>query len=168
MLVKMYKSYMPTVAEAYRQIGSTMVLSQIYDIAVKHNLDSLAGVTKHEMDWRKDPTIQYTLDKISMCKFLQKDSDKISALEELLACAIEYRITLFALCVQATLISFGHKDIAKKLLKQEFEKSNAFLLSEFGGSLMVNLYRDSSDDLLDIENHTFRRFIAEQTAPSLD
>ena len=32
MLVKMYKSYMPTVAEAYRQIGSTMVLSQIYDI----------------------------------------------------------------------------------------------------------------------------------------
>ena len=163
MLVKMYKSYMPTVAETYRQIGNTMVLSQIYGIATKHNLDSLAGVTKQEIDWRKDPTTQYTLDKISMRKFLQKDSSKITALEELFACAIEYRITLFALCVQAALTSFGHRDIAKKLLKQEFKKSNAFLLSEFGRSLMVNLYRDSSDDLLDIENHAFRRFLAEQT-----
>lgn len=164
MLVKMYKSYIPTIAETYHQIHSVVTLSQIHDIAVKYGLDSLAIVTKQEIDWRaKSESVSvYTLGSVSMCKILQKEPNKIAALEELLTCAIEHRITLFALCAQTALISFGHRNTAKRIFKQEFEKDNAFILSEFGKELMVNLYRDSSDNLLDIENCTLRKFLAEQ------
>lgn len=161
MLVKTYKSCIPTVAEVYHQIGSTAILSQIHDIATKHNLVSLTGVTQHEIEWRTDPTLQYTLNAVSMCKILQKEPSKIAALEELFVCAMEYRVTLFALCVQAALISFGKREVAKKLVRKEFEKDNTLIFSEFGKGLIVNLYRDSSDNLLDIENCTFRRFFAE-------
>lgn len=162
MLVKMYKSYIPTVSEVYHQIGSIVILSQICDIATKYGLDSLVGVTKQEMDWRKDPKTQYTIDKVSMCKILQKNPDKIAALEELFACAAEYHLNLLALCTQTALVSLGHRDTARKLFKKEFEKDVAFIFSEFGRELLVNLYRNSSDSLLGVENCAFRRFFAEQ------
>lgn len=161
MLVKMYKSYIPTVAEVYHQIGSVEVLSQIHNIATKNGLDSLAIITKQEINWRTKSEITYTLNSVSMLKILQKDSSKIAALEELFVCAIEHRVTLFALCVQAALISFGHRDTAKKLFKQEYEKDNAFIFSETGRELLVNFYRDPSDSLLEIESHTFHRFFTD-------
>lgn len=161
MLVKMYKNYTPLASEVYHQMRATGVLSLILRYANEQKLKSLSEATQQEIDIRKGSS-EYTLDKITMLKILQRDSMSHEQLLQLYKLAIRYNYALFATCLQTVMISYGDKETAKDLFKKEFTKDHSFIFTELGKGLLVNLYRESSDNLLDIEDCALRRFLAEQ------
>lgn len=161
MLVKMYKSYNPLASEVYGQIRAPGVLSLILKYANEQKLKNLSEATQREIDIRKGSS-ERTLDKITMLKILRKDPMSLEQLSQLYRLAVRYNYALFAICLQTVMISYGDKEIAKDLFRKEFAKDHSFIFTELGKGLLVNLYRESSDSLLDIENCTLRRFLAEQ------
>lgn len=161
MLVKMYKSYNPLASEVYGQIRATGVLSLILKYANEQKLKSLSEVTQREIDIRKGSS-ERTLDKTTMLKILRKDPMSLEQLSQLYRLAVRYNYTLFAMCLQAVIISYGNKETAKNLFKKEFAKDHAFIFTELGRGLLVNLYKEPSDNMSDVENCALRRFLAEQ------
>ena len=161
MLVKMYKNYTPRASEVYSRIPTAGILSLILKFANKQGLESLSKATQQEIDVRKGSS-EYMLDKITMLKLLRKDSVSSENLSKLYKLAVHYNIVILATCLQAAMISNGDKDTAKELFREEFEKDNSFIFTELGKGLLVNLYKESSDDLSSIEDKALRRFLAEQ------
>lgn len=161
MLIKMYKNYAPRASEVYSRIRNLGILSLILKFASDQGLESLSKATQQEIDLRKSAS-EHTLDKISILKLLQKDSMSTKQLSQLYKLAVRYNIILLATCLQAAMISEGNRSVAKKLFREEFERDNSFIFTELGKGLLVNLYKEPSDDLLSIEDKALRRFLAEQ------
>ena len=154
MLIKMYKNYTPRASEVYSQIRTLGILSLILKFANDQGLESLSKATRQEIDSRKRAS-KHTLDKISMLKLLRKDSMSTEQLSQLYKLAVRT-------CLQAAMISEGNRSVAKKLFREEFERDNSFIFTELGKGLLVNLYKEPSDDLLSIEDKALRRFLTEQ------
>jgi hypothetical protein len=167
MIIKKYAEYIPTVAEVYHQISPMDALWAIRDIAERYGLSNLYGVTMLEIDKRNNKPSTGAPSDVSLYRILQKDAVALEALRDLYACAIEYRLPLFALTVQDSMLYYEEqgKSLAKRLFQSEYEKSPAIIDSNFGMTLVVNLYREPSDDLSTIQTKTIQRFYMGQQKP---
>lgn len=164
MIIKKYAEFIPTVAEVYHQISPMDALWAIRGIAERYGLSNLYGVTMLEIDKRySKPSIGAPSD-VSLYRILQKDAVTLAALKDLYTCAMEYRLLLFALTVQDNMLYYEEqgKSLAKRLFQSEYEKSPAIIGSSFGITLVVNLYREPSDDLSTVETSALRRFLIGQ------
>lgn len=161
MIIKKYAEHIPTVAEVYRQISPTDALLAIRDIAEHYGLYNLYGVTLLEIDKRNDKSSVGAPGDVSLYRILQKDATALAALKDLYACAMEYRLPLFALTVQDSMMYYEEqgKALAKRLFQSEYEKNPSIIGSSLGMALVVNLYREPSDNLSTIETDTMRRFL---------
>lgn len=165
MIIKKYAEDIPTAAETYRQISPMDALQSICGIANAHSLKNLYDITDQEIKKRADKSPTGAPNDVSLYRILQKDATALWALRDLYVCALEYRLPLFALSVQDMMLYYEDigKDLAKRLLKGEYEKNSGIISSSFGIALIVNLYREPSDDLSTIELTTLRRFLMTAT-----
>lgn len=167
MIIKKYAEHIPTVAEVYHQISLIDALWAIRGIAERYGLSNLHDVTMLEIDKRNNkPSIGAPSD-VSLYRILQKDAAALEALKDLYICALKYRLPLFALTVQDSMLYYEEqgKSLAKRLFQSEYEKTPSIIGSSFGINLVVNLYREPSDDLSTIETAAIQRFYMGQQKP---
>lgn len=164
MIIKKYAEHIPTVAEVYHQISPMNALLSIRKIAETYGLSNLWGVTTREIDMRNGESPVEAPDDVSLFRILQKDATALSALKDLYLCAMEYRLTLFALSVQDSMLYYEvhGENLAKRLFQDEYVKAPSIIGSSFGITLVVNLYREPSDDLSTVETSALRRFLIGQ------
>lgn len=166
MIIKKYAEYIPTVAEVYRQISPMDALHSICGIANAHSLKNLYDITDQEIKKRVGKSPTGAPNDVSLYEILQKDATALWALRDLYKYALEHRLLLFALSVQDMMLYYedSGKNLAKSLLKDEYISHPSILSSNFGITLIVNLYREPSDDLsTTIETVTLQRFLAYAT-----